>query len=256
MGNINKSLTLGLDQTASDSYTITSSLSNIYFTQDQVLGFRMEFSSSYGEFIGITGSFSPSLDSNLIINTSDASVISSSLFVGFYDEGTYATGSNSDEIFFSENLSRYYGQEYLQDTSGEYQTGGAELTKYSTYGDIDENFYIEKYDLLVIKTSTISLEYLITDVSLTDDQNRIGFRVDKPLYQPGNGTFFGEIEEFIILKRNKDESNVILSFKKPTGKTSYGFLIPQYINPAVMKQINIITKEINQKLIDTQQSST
>jgi len=57
---------------------------------------------------------------------------------------------------------------------------------------------------------------------------------------------------FLVLSRRQDETNVILSFTKRDGKTSYGFLIPDNISPAVLANIDTITREVKQKLLNDQ----
>ena len=57
---------------------------------------------------------------------------------------------------------------------------------------------------------------------------------------------------FLLLSRRPDETNVITTFTKREGKTSYGFLIPENISDNVLLNINTITKEVKQKLINDQ----
>jgi hypothetical protein len=57
---------------------------------------------------------------------------------------------------------------------------------------------------------------------------------------------------FLLLSRIKDETNVILNFIKRDGKTSYGFLIADNISSNVIDNIDIITKEVKQKLLNDQ----
>jgi hypothetical protein len=58
------------------------------------------------------------------------------------------------------------------------------------------------------------------------------------------------VDKFIILRRVPDETNVILTFNKSTNPTSVGFIIPNNIHPDVLNNIDTITKEVKQKLID------
>ena len=52
------------------------------------------------------------------------------------------------------------------------------------------------------------------------------------------------------MKKTQDETSIILDFPKPPGKTDYGFTIPQNINPVILENIDQITKNVNQQLID------
>jgi hypothetical protein len=56
----------------------------------------------------------------------------------------------------------------------------------------------------------------------------------------------------LFLKKLPDETNMYLNFKKRPGKTSYGLVIPQNIDPAVMQNIDEISKEIQTKLLTNQ----
>ena len=59
-------------------------------------------------------------------------------------------------------------------------------------------------------------------------------------------------KRFLILSRKPDETNVILNFAKKDGKTSYGFLIPENLETNILSNIDMITREVKQKLINDQ----
>jgi hypothetical protein len=54
----------------------------------------------------------------------------------------------------------------------------------------------------------------------------------------------------VFLKRINDETNIIVNLVKPEGKTSYGFSIPQNIAQSVLDNIDVITVNTKQQLID------
>jgi hypothetical protein len=58
------------------------------------------------------------------------------------------------------------------------------------------------------------------------------------------------LDKFLILSKTNDENNIILSFIKPDNETSLGLIIPNDIHPDVLDNIDAITKELKQKLID------
>jgi len=58
------------------------------------------------------------------------------------------------------------------------------------------------------------------------------------------------IDKWVILSKIDDETNALLTFDKPAGTTSYGFVIPDNLHPDMLKNIDTITKEVKQKLID------
>jgi uncharacterized sulfatase len=68
--------------------------------------------------------------------------------------------------------------------------------------------------------------------------------LNKPAYDSNTVT------QFLILSKVNDETNLILTFNKKPGTTSLGFIIPNNLHPDVLANIDVITKEVKQKLID------
>jgi hypothetical protein len=64
-----------------------------------------------------------------------------------------------------------------------------------------------------------------------------------------------KINKFLLLKKYQDEQNVILTFNKQEGKTSYGFLIPETTNKNVINKINTIQASVQSQLLSTQAST-
>ena len=60
---------------------------------------------------------------------------------------------------------------------------------------------------------------------------------------------------FLLLKKYNDEQNVILTFNKPPGITSYGFLIPDNITPEVTNNINTLQAAVQAQILTTQPSN-
>ena len=48
------------------------------------------------------------------------------------------------------------------------------------------------------------------------------------------------------------QQNVQLTFNKKPGQTSYGFLIPENLSPDVLNNIDTITSQVKQKLVNDQ----
>jgi hypothetical protein len=57
-------------------------------------------------------------------------------------------------------------------------------------------------------------------------------------------------QKLAFIKKEPDESVVILQGKKRTGKTSYGFLVPQDINPYILQNINTLQSSIQSQILD------
>jgi hypothetical protein len=129
-------------------------------------------------------------------------------------------------------------------------------TLYDKYGDIVDVFNIEIGDYVILTTNNGSTyQFEISGVESTSSGLIISVRGQIPvvvvdaLNAPTAGY---AVKEFILLKRYKDEQNVILQFPKKPGATSYGFLIPNNINPTVIQDINSLQATVQTQLLSTQ----
>jgi hypothetical protein len=52
------------------------------------------------------------------------------------------------------------------------------------------------------------------------------------------------INRFIVLKKQPDETNVVLDYQKQDGRTSTGIIIPEFIPQALRDQAGNIVKEL------------
>jgi hypothetical protein len=97
------------------------------------------------------------------------------------------------------------------------------------------------------------LEYVINKVSVDSTTGQLSLFFNKELSTTAasnlvNGTY----KRFLLLSRQKDETSVILNFIKREGKSSNGFLIPENISQTVLNNIDVITKEVKQKILGDQ----
>ena len=161
------------------------------------------------------------------------------------------TGSN-DVIIFDNGLSSFYGDSY---TFVPNPLTGSANTLYSTYGDVDYSFIIKPQDILIVYLSDGTyVESRISEVT-GGGSSALRIKLDAPLSPLLRSDLIvgsGAYKSFLILSRIEDETSAHLTFKKREGKTSYGFLIPNDISPDVLSNIDIITKEVKQKLINEQ----
>jgi hypothetical protein len=123
---------------------------------------------------------------------------------------------------------------------------------YGSYGPVNYPFQLETGDTIVLTQNTGSLvsEYYVT--SINQSPSEVVFTVIPPFPQGIGSTLYSAV----FLRKIKDETNVILQFKKPSGNTSYGFIIPENLHPDVLANIDTITKEVKQKLLADQQGNT
>ena len=95
-----------------------------------------------------------------------------------------------------------------------------------------------------------------------------GTAQDLDVYSYSNNTFtvVGDILQnwvnnptlvttFLLLRKFNDEQNVILTYNKPNGATSYGFLLPDTVSPEVVDNINTLQANVQAQLLSTQANS-
>jgi hypothetical protein len=146
-------------------------------------------------------------------------------------------------------LPKFYGPNYtFLPTGSSFSTSNL----YGSYGPVNYPFQLETGDTIVLTQNTGSLvsEYYVT--SINQSPSEVVFTVIPPFPQGIGSTLYSAV----FLRKIKDETNVILKFKKPSGDTSYGFIIPENLHPDVLANIDTITKEVKQKLLADQQGTT
>jgi hypothetical protein len=197
-----------------------------------------------------TNNFTASIGvGNLKVNSLAASVGYTTTPLQFFSgSGTM----NANEIVMSTGVSGFYGGQYIFVPN---PTGGTQNSLYdgtANYGDVDYPFLIQPFDIAILYLSdgtSIETRILKADTS----SGKLVLTLDTNL----SNTIRQELQyktytRFLILSRRQDETNVILSFTKREGKTSYGFLIPENISPSVLDNIDAITSQSKQKLLNDQ----
>ena len=160
-------------------------------------------------------------------------------------------------FFLSSSLSPYYGPAYFFNPL-DAAVSASYANLYLTYGDILYPFVLEENDKIVAQIESPSgsaLVYTVASSSIAGGTGNVYIYTKEDI----DGYFGNLCDKFyriLFLKRLQDETSIILDFPKPAGKTSYGFNIPQNINPAVLDNIDQITKNVNQQLIDVGISTT
>jgi hypothetical protein len=197
-----------------------------------------------------TSSFTASLGAgSLKVSSLAASLGYASTPYSYFSSASIATGSNSNEIVFSPGVSGFHGGNYIFVPN---PLSGSVSSLYDEYGDVDYNFVINPSDIILIYLSDNTFVEARV-LGINTQSGLLHVRLDIEL----SATLKSEIcnqtyTRFLILSRRQDETNVILSFTKREGKTSYGFLIPDNISPTVLANIDTITREVKQKLLNDQ----
>ncbi len=230
------------EKTTTTTFNINIPSTSLNVGEKLIFKFQMEGNS--------TSSFTASLDTgNLRVSSLAASLGYASTPYPYFSSASIATGSNSSEIIFSPGVSGFHGGDYLFVPN---PLSGSISTLYDEYGDVDYNFVINPFDIILIYLSDNTfVEARVLNVYSQAGLLRVSLDIELSATlksELANQTY----TRFLVLSRRQDETNVILSFTKRDGKTSYGFLIPENISPAVLANIDTITKEVKQKLLNDQ----
>jgi hypothetical protein len=149
-------------------------------------------------------------------------------------------------------LANIYGPNFIFLPTG---SSFATSSLYSQYGPVNYPFELNIGDIILLTqaSGSVANEYIINSIDQTFSSNSpaVRFGVFPPFPANIGATLFSSV----FLKKVKDETNIISKFRKATGNTSYGFIIPENLHPDVLENIDTITKEVKQKLLADQQGN-
>ena len=199
-----------------------------------------------------TASFSTAgkLRNNLVVNTFGDFVTA----VGSASNRLISSSINNDTIILNSSLTGLENYQFVAE-----QGTGDNKILYNNYGSVNEIFIPSPGDVVVMYWDNRSqnIELTIKSIGYKDSKRSITFTTNLPsslitqlnLNAAGN-LLEGGVDTFLLLKKKPDETNVLLKFNKKDGTTSLGFIIPNNLHPDVLNNIDVITKEVKQKLID------
>jgi hypothetical protein len=129
---------------------------------------------------------------------------------------------------------------------------------YPLLGDVNYTTDIEPGDFIIFYYNASDVEigggtlYPITRrvINARNNGEEIAIEVypNMPLYiTPTN---INNYQKIAFVKKQPDETSVILQGKKRSGKTSFGFLIPQDVNPYILNNINTLQSSIQSQILD------
>ena len=172
------------------------------------------------------------------------------------NESVYDPDSNI--ITFTDEISKYFNEEttYLP-----YYSSGSitESALYSTFGEVDYPTKIESGDYLIMYYNAATLGYPSGSSNIYPIKTRIinvttGSSISIQVYPdlPGYLTpsNINSYDKIVFTKRVPDETTMILQGKKNPGKTSYGFAIPENINPTILKNANTLQSTIQSQILN------
>ena len=239
-----------------DTYTIPGST-----TQD--VNFVIDKGTNNSDYISLTApSDKLTFQLRLLATSSNnytASLNNGSLSIGSLALSTgysvvscpFVDTATTSSITFSSAISSFYNRGYIFTPN---PASGSQSGLYGAYGDVDYTFDPKENDIVILYLSDNSiLEYTINRVSVNSTTNKLSLHFNDDLSTTAkNDLTNGTYKRFLLLSRRKDETNVILRFIKREGKSSNGFLIPENISQAVLNNIDVITKEVKQKILGDQ----
>jgi len=167
-----------------------------------------------------------------------------------YSLSNNAAGT-SGSLVLSQNLSNYLGYQFIPYFVSASVTYSSSLYSFNaSYGDVSYIFKPQFGDRIVLSDGN-KVENLDVIGYSIDSNNRVNISVIPSILSnwvsnPNN------ILQFLLLRKYPDEQNIQLTFNKKPGQTSYGFLIPNNINPEVLSKINTIQSQVQSQLLSTQ----
>lgn len=178
-----------------------------------------------------------------------------------FSNAMIAAGASKKTLTFTQAATNFYDPKYVYLPS--YVSGAVQYSSslYPQYGDVDYPFQLKQYDIFSAydKNGFYFESRIINIYTASDNTLRIDVDTDMSDDLRTNLSTFGNTNvtgSFLFLNRIDDETNVLLSFRKRPGLTSYGFLLPDNLAPDVINNIDTITKQVKQKLLSDQQGTT
>jgi hypothetical protein len=212
------------------------------YSVDDKIGFRFFVESNVGEITASLLSNYNRTDSILqVIPTNDSLLVTTS---------SICVDQSSNTFYLSQQLSPFFSDNYIFNPLDSLVSSSyADL--YLAYGDILYPMALQENDKIIVQVIDKNgpfLEYTVNNV-IYSGNGSIYINIKEDI----SGYFRDLCNKFykiIFLKRIDDETNIIVNLIKPEGKTSYGFSIPGNISQNVLNNIDIITVNTKQQLID------
>jgi cold shock CspA family protein len=181
------------------------------------------------------------------------SSLTPSIGYAFADCPFIETSSEDNEIILKGNINNFHDNGYIF-TPNPINPSLPQSSLYPTYGNVDYPFVIKPYDLFLLYLNDGTyLEYTILE--LINGTGEIKLKLNQLLPQNAKTAINGNtFDNFLILTKIVDETNAYIIYNKRPGRTSYGFIIPDNLSPEVLANIDTITKEVKQKLLNEQQT--
>jgi hypothetical protein len=155
------------------------------------------------------------------------------------------TETDTGLIVLNQSLTSYYGYDFVP----YFISGGVAFTSslYAAYGDINTSFLPQAYDKIIMRDRS----GIVQDLNVKSAEIVSGNLHIKvvPSILPNWTATPAYVSTFLLLRAYEDEQNVIMTFNKPVGQTSYGFLIPNTVSPEITNNINTLQAAVQSQLL-------
>jgi len=222
------------------SFQLTQSVSTPYYTASLNQGSLSATITSVGQgaYPFATTSFDPTSTAPFIKTIKNSGTegsiitfdVSMSAFYQYQQVPYFTSASNGNETTFSSSL-------------------------YNRYGNVTYPFNPQFGDLVVMSDFSGLTQVLNVLTASLSGSGELNINVTPQVF--GNWELNPKlIYNFLMLARYDDEQNVILTFNKTPGQTSYGFLIPNTISPIVTNNINTLQAAVQSQLLSNQAATS
>jgi hypothetical protein len=246
----------GIQQNKEGFINISLNTEGLTLNQGEKVYFKLSFVTSSTHVVTASFYTPGELKNNLTSNVAGDNIFANgSSEISFIQQAITSSTSTIDTLVLNQELSAFENYTFIPNLGSLDQS---KLHARLGLQSINDPFLPNIGDTIIISwkndTSIQSAEFDISNIFYLGSNKCITLNRSIPSslissINGGNLTPAG-VDEFILLKKNKDESNLLLSFEKSLGATSFGFVIPDNINPNVLSNIDVITKEVKQKLLE------
>jgi len=235
-------------KTSNQALSYTTPVKNLNPDDKVIFKFRQEGMS--------TNNFTSSVSTGKAGSTLTADTVSIGL--GGYPYATASLGNFisgasdittlTSQIVLSSNLTQYLNYRFVPAFISASVAYTSSL--YDKYGDVNVTFNPQTGDKIVLADFS-GIVQEVDVVEAVTQNSKLSITVtpqilDNWVLNPSLMTMF------LLLRRYKDEQNVLLTFNKNLGATSYGFLIPDTISPQVTNNINTLQAAVQSQLLSNQ----
>ena len=175
----------------------------------------------------------------------DYAVASSNVTPFIQDLDNLTTETDTGLIILNQSLTSYYGYDFVP----YFVSGGVAYSSslYGAYGDINTAFLPQEGDKIIMRdTSGVIQDLDVKSAEIVVSNLHIKV---VPSILPNWTATPALVTTFLLLRTYEDEQNVIMTFNKPPGQTSYGFIIPNTVSPEITNNINTLQAAVQSQLL-------